>query len=110
MEDHHTIANLEARHARTDCGDDACRLMSKDARRRVRTCRDLLEISPADAAGMNTDQNLARADLRHWYGLHADVIFAVVNGCTHGRGDGFGHTRRFGFGDYGHLSRIPCLF
>jgi hypothetical protein len=58
--------------------------MSENARRRVRTARDLLEIGSADAASMNSDQQLARPNVRHRHGLHSNVIDAPVNRRLHG--------------------------
>lgn len=48
---------------------------------------DLLEIGTADSAGMDPNQQLARADLRDGNSFQADIAHTAVNRRQHGRGD-----------------------
>jgi len=49
----------------------------------MRASRDLLQVGSADAAGMNADENFARANLRDGDFFQADIVHAVVDGSLH---------------------------
>lgn len=53
----------------------------------MRTGRNFLEVSAADAAGVDADEHFSRANLRNRDSLHANVIDAAVHGGEHGRRD-----------------------
>jgi len=62
---------------------------------------DLLQISAANTAGMDADENFARTNLRDGNGFQANVFFAVINSSMHGAGNGL-RRGEFGFGNGGH--------
>jgi hypothetical protein len=88
MEDHHPVANPEAGNAVANRSNNAGGLVAKDPGSGVRAGGDFLQICAADAAGMDADEDLASADLRHRNGLHADVVDAPIDRGQHGRRDG----------------------
>ena len=62
MEGHHTVADCELRSIAR--GDGPGHLVPEDARPGMRVGMDLLEVRAADAAGIDADEHLVRADLR----------------------------------------------
>ncbi len=71
---HHAVADRKAADAFAYANNRARHLVSEDARRVVRPGVDLLQVRPADPAGVDLDQHLARADLRHWNRLDTDIV------------------------------------
>src|ERR1019366_8412214 len=84
---HHAVAQFVAGNLFAERSNHTGRFMAKDARGGMGTGCDLLEISAADAAGVNANQDLSRADLRHRDSLHADVVHAAINCRLHGCGE-----------------------
>ena len=89
VKDDDTIAGREASHSGTDGRDNARGFVAEDAGRGVGSGGNFLEVSAADAAGMDAKEQFARADRRHRNGFQADVIDSAVDGGEHGRRDGF---------------------
>ena len=87
MVDHHPLAHLKPRRALAHFHDGSRHLVPEDARRRVRTGVNLLQIRPADSARSHLDQQLARPNRRHRNSLHAHVVHAAVNHGPHGGGN-----------------------
>ncbi len=58
---------------------------------------NLLQVGPADSAGVNLDQHLTHADLRHWYRLDADIVHAAIHRSAHGRWHRMNVARYFRF-------------
>src|SRR5579871_1643369 len=65
--------------------DHSGHLMPEDARRGVGTCMNLLEVSTADAAGRNLNEQFTATDHRHRNGFDAHVVDAAINHGPHGR-------------------------
>ena len=63
----------------------------------MRAGKDFLKISPADAAGVHTHQQLSLADFRHRDRLQANIIFAAINSSLHRPGGDALAFRGFGF-------------
>jgi hypothetical protein len=61
--------------------------VAKNSRSRVRSSGDLLQVGPADSAGMDLDQYLAPTDLGDGDGLKANIFLAAVDGGSHRRGN-----------------------
>ena len=80
---HHAVAYRESVDAFACLHDSARHLMSEDARCIMRSGVNLLQICAADSAGVDLDQHLAGADLRHRDGFDADVIHAAIHGGSH---------------------------
>jgi hypothetical protein len=72
--------------------------MAEDARWGMRPGGDFLQVSAADAAGLDAEEQLSGADLRHGNGFQADIIHSAVDGGEHG------HRDRFAAGFHGDLS------
>jgi len=53
----------------------------------MRSCGDLLEVSPADSASVHAKKDLASADLRDRNGFEPDVVYTAVHGRLHGGGN-----------------------
>ena len=58
--------------------------MSEDSRRRVGPSRDLLQVSAADAAGVDPYQDFAGADFRHSNRFKPDVALGAIHSRQHG--------------------------
>src|SRR5580698_3189214 len=61
--------------------------MAEDAWRGMRSGRNLLEVSTADAASVDPQQQFSRADLRDRNSLHANVADATIHRRLHGGGN-----------------------
>ena len=61
--------------------------MSEDAWGGVGAGGDLLQICPADAAGVDADQEFAFADFGDWNSFQADVIDPAIHQRLHGGGN-----------------------
>ena len=88
MKHHHAIAEFVADNVFADSGNYSGSFMAKDARGRMRTGGNLLEISAADAAGVDPNQDFSRTDLWDWDGLQPDVVNPAIHRRLHGCGDG----------------------
>lgn len=55
----------------------------------MRPGRDLLEVSPTDAAGVDSQEELSGGDLGDWNGFYADVTHAAIHRRLHGGGNRF---------------------
>ena len=80
---HRPVPYLEALNPLAHTRDRSCHLMPEDTRRRVRPRVDLLQVRPADPAGINVQQYLAGTDLRHRHRLHPHIVDAAVDGGHH---------------------------
>ncbi len=87
VEDHNPVAGAVVLHGVADGGDYAGGFVSEDARGRMGTGGDLLEVGAADAAGVNAEEHLTVGDLGYGDGFEADVVYATVDCGLHGRGD-----------------------
>src|ERR1700691_4048601 len=104
MEDHDPIARFELTNLTAHGRYDTRGFVSKNARRRMRTARDFLEIGSTDAASVYPDQQFALPNLRYRNGFDPNVVDAAIDGCSHG-----GRNRPLRFFDRklprdGHLS------
>ena len=81
---HHAVADCEAADALADPHNRARHLVSEDARRIVRTGVNLLQVGPADSAGVDLDQHLACADLGHRNRLDTNIVHAAIDRGAHG--------------------------
>jgi hypothetical protein len=88
VKDHDPIARLVLSHALSYRGHNAGGFVPEDARGGVRAGGNLLQVSAADAAGMHSDEQLARADGGDGHGFQADVIAAAIDSGQHVRGQG----------------------
>src|SRR5581483_517963 len=86
VEDHNSVASREILHSNACFDDYSGGFMAKNARRRVRTCVDFLQICAANTTGMNANQNLAGANLRNGHSLDTHIVYAAIDGSLHGRG------------------------
>ncbi len=80
---HHAIANRKAADAFSHANNRARHLMPEDARRIMRASVNLLQVRPADPAGVDLDQHLACADLRHRNRFDTDIIYAAIHRGAH---------------------------
>jgi hypothetical protein len=87
MERDHAVAVGESAGAFAHGRDDASRLMPEDARCGVRAGAYLLEVGPADAAGVDAEQQFAGCELRYRDGLQAHVVAPTIDGGPHERRD-----------------------
>ena len=104
MVDDDAFASLEAGNALADSYDGAGHLMAKDAGGRVGAGVDFFEISAADTAGGNFNEQFAGADGGHGNGLDTHVVDAAVDYGAHSRGDPVGDVA----GGVGGLGSHPC--
>ena len=74
MENHHTVAGPVVLHALADRCDYARGFVSEDAGGGVGACGYLFKVGAADAAGVDADQHLSRADFGYRDVLQADII------------------------------------
>src|SRR6266550_5909208 len=81
---HHAVADCEAADLLANSHNRPRHLMSEDARRIMRAGVNLLQVGPADSAGVNLDQHLTHADLRHWDRLDTNIVQASIHRSTHG--------------------------
>jgi len=94
--DRHPIARREVGHALADLPDDAAELVAHGDRKALagdgmgrlvgdedRSRRVLVEVGPADATGADLDPDLSGVDRRRFDVLDADVLSAVISGCSH---------------------------
>jgi hypothetical protein len=87
MEDDHSVSRLELADFHAHSGHYTGCFMSENARGRMRSARDFLEIRSADSAGVNLQQQFSRPNVRHWDGLHANIVHATINGSPHAAWD-----------------------
>ena len=85
--DHHPLAQRKLRDGLAHFHDGSRHLVAEDARRGVRAGMNLFQVRPADAAGGDLDQQLARPDGGHRDGLHAQVVHAAIDHGLHGGGN-----------------------
>ena len=83
MKDHDPIARSVIGDAFADGGYDSGSFVSEDARCRMRSGGNLLEVGAADAAGVDADEHFARADRGHRNCFEADVVDAAVDRSVH---------------------------
>ncbi len=83
MENHHPLADLIFADACTGGDNHTGRLVSENARRGVRTGGDLLQVGPANAAGVDPHQQLAGANCWNRNLLQPHVIHAAIHGRAH---------------------------
>ena len=88
MEDHDSFAGAVGLYAFANCGNDAGSLVAEDAGGGVGACGKLLEVSAANATGVNADEHFSRSNGWDRDGLEADVVYAPVDRSLHGRGNG----------------------
>ena len=86
MVGHDAVADGEVRNACADTGDSSGHLVAEDARAGVGAGVDLFEVGAADAAGVDSKEEFAGADLRDGDGFGLDVVDAAVDGGLHGLG------------------------
>ena len=82
------VADLKATDAPAQSDDRPRGFMAKDPGRRHGTSLDLLDVSRANPANGDLDQNLAGFDRRDGNFLDPDVILAAVDGRLHEFWDG----------------------
>ena len=83
MMDHRPVAFAEARDAGARPRDRAADLVAEDARPGQQALHDLLDVRPADAAGLDAHEHLAGGRLGDGNVLHAQEPLAPVDGGTH---------------------------
>jgi hypothetical protein len=93
VKNHHSIPGFELGHISANRCHHTRRFMTKDAGRGVRSRSNLLEVGPADAAGVHSKEKFACTDPRNWDGLNADVTDAAIHRRLHGGGNRFGLLR-----------------
>jgi hypothetical protein len=106
---HNPIAGLKLRNLSASCDNDASGLMAEDARGGMRAGGDLFEIGPADAAGVNTDEKLARADFRNGDFFQSNVIDAAIDGSPHGQWQGAFAQSPTVLCSYRHSGFVVCV-
>ena len=57
--------------------------MAKDARRRMRAGMDLLQVGPANSAGMHSNQHFAGTDRRHRHLFETNIVNAAIDRGLH---------------------------
>jgi hypothetical protein len=80
VEDHDPVAGTVILHAFADGSDRAGSFVSENARGRVGTRGNLLQVGAAYAAGVDADQHFSSAYFGDGDRFHADVIHAAVDG------------------------------
>jgi hypothetical protein len=107
MKDNDAVIYAEFFNTLADGGNYTCSFVSENAGRGVGAESDFFEVGAADAAGVNANQDLARADGGDWDSFDANVILAAIDSGLHS-----GWNYRSGFFDgglrCGHL--IGCDF
>ena len=78
---------LKLRHALADRNHLPGSLVAEDARGRMRSGGDLLQVRSADAAGVHAHQQLARRDFGHRNGFQPYVVLSAINRRLHGGGN-----------------------
>ncbi len=81
---HHAVADCEAAYALAYPHNRPRHLMPEDTRRIVRAGMNLLQVRPADSAGVDLDQHLAGADLGHRNRLDTNIVHPAIDRGTHG--------------------------
>jgi hypothetical protein len=84
----HAVAGPEAARARADADDGPGGLVAENARRWDGPIMDFLDVSGANAAGGDADEEVAGADAGHGKGFEAEVVWAAIDNGAHGFGDG----------------------
>src|SRR5271166_989253 len=74
MKYHYPVARLKLPYSCTHRRNHARGFVSKDARRRMRSGGNFLEIGTAHSTGMHPNQQFSCANLRHRHGFQTDVI------------------------------------
>src|ERR1017187_9600312 len=83
VEHHHAFPNFKLGHVLADGHDGTGHLVAKDARGRMRSGVNLLEVCTANAAGGNLDQQLTASDGRDGDCFHAHIVDAAIDHGTH---------------------------
>src|SRR2546430_747861 len=87
VEDHDSIAGLEITRSIAHSRNLARSLVTENARRRMGSSGNLLQICATNSAGVYPKQQLAGANLGHRHRFQANVVGAPVNGGHHRRGN-----------------------
>jgi len=83
---HNPVADPEVGNLGAECHDLAHVLVTEDVARLHRrlVAVEQVEVRPADRAGGDLDDRIARMlDLRVGYGVYSDIAFAVPAECAH---------------------------
>ena len=88
MEHHHAVAEFVTGNIFAKGSYHSGGFMAEYPRGGVGAGGNLLQIGSANAAGVNPNKYLSRADLGNRHRLHANVINAAVNSRLHRGGDG----------------------
>jgi hypothetical protein len=81
--DDHALALTKADDALPRARHPARDLVAEDPRPGQKALLDLLDVGPADAAGLHPDQQLAGTDLRHRDVLHRQTARRAIDGGLH---------------------------
>ena len=83
MKEAHPIPNRIAVHPLSDFGHDSCGLVAVDPRAGQQVILDLLQVSVADAASLDPDEQFAGTNRRHGDRLGNDTLPAAVDRGSH---------------------------
>src|SRR5438067_11766230 len=83
VEDHDPVAGGELRDSLAGGSNGSGGFMAEDSRHGVRSGSDLLQVSTANAAGMDLEQDFAATDLGYRNGFEPHVVLAAVDGGSH---------------------------
>ena len=86
MMQRHALADSELPDARANADDGAGGFVAKDTGRRHSAVMDLLDVSWADAASGDADEQFARPDARHGHGFEPEIIRPAIHDGLHGLG------------------------